>query len=229
VSAIIKSTSAKRSGTILSLEDARRGDAASLAITTLEDQLRQKITTLEAINRRQQEQIEILHKDVQQAFVEGEAQGKEVGLAAAEDRQAERFGVLKGGVQKALTSFEESMSSLERLALLIARDCVNVMMTASEARADLLCDMIRFQASKIEKSSIIAIEVSGQDFPTERDLIVLAERAFTGPVELSVGKELEAGDCVIRLRLGQLEIGINQQWGVLGDLLEEMARPEDGS
>jgi flagellar biosynthesis/type III secretory pathway protein FliH len=229
MSAIIKSTSAKRPGAILSLEDARKADPANLAITSLEDQLRQKITTLETISRRQQEQIEILHKDVQQAFVEGEAQGKEQGLAEAEDKQAERFAVLQAGVQVALTSFEESMSSLERLALLLARDCVNVMMTESEARADLLCDMIRFQASTIEKSAIIAIEVSGEDFPDEQDLVVLAERAFTGPVRLSVSKELEAGDCVIRLRLGQLEIGINQQWGVLRDLLDEMARPEDGS
>ena len=73
---------------------------------------------------------------------------------------------------------------------------------------------------------LLAVEVSREDFADGEALTALAHRLSPLAVVIEANPEMASGACVMRLRLGRLSIGIDQQWGVLRDLLTEMSEPE---
>ena len=111
------------------------------------------------------------------------------------------------------------MAGLERLAALLARTCLDRMLLADDGRADTVAALLRSQLARLEADAAVRIQVSAEDFPSPEALQMLAP----APCEIIASPSLKGGDCAIRLRLGTLEVGIGQQWGVLRDALEEMA------
>lgn len=190
------------------------------------ERLNRRLLAVQDELARRDETITSLRGDVEQAFVKGREEGHQLGIAAAEDRQTERLLVLENAAHQAVANVADGVASLERLSALLARDCLDIILGRSDDRTGMVRKIIEVQIAKIDKSMILTVEVSREDFPDTKALAVLS-RQFGNRTKFSTNAELPSGGCTMRLRLGSLEIGIDQQWGALRDLLEEMAMPEE--
>jgi flagellar assembly protein FliH len=190
------------------------------------ERLRRSVAALESQLRERDVAIDMLRKDVERAFEEGTAKGHAAGLAEAEDKQNARLDLLEGTARKAQEEVSAGLVSLDRLAALLARECVEKIVGNAEDRADLIGYIISVQIAKIDRAMLLAVEVSGEDFPDGEALTALSRRLGPIAVVLEANPELASGACIMRLRLGRLSVGIDQQWGALKDLLTDMSLPE---
>ncbi len=190
------------------------------------ERLRRTVAALESDLRRRDAVIDGLRKDVERAFEGGKAQGREAGLAEARDLQAERLAALEATLREVRTDISAGLGALDRLAALLARDCVEMILGGAEDRAELIARIVGTQVERIDKAMLLGIEVARADFPDDTALAALAERLAPLSVALAADPELPQGGCVMILRLGRMSVGIDQQWGALDALLGRMALPE---
>lgn len=186
---------------------------------------REQLRVLAEESARKDAEIERLTQAARQARIDGEAEGRRQGLAEAEDRSAEMLRDLKAGVTGAAGAFAANLGAMERLAVSVAHESLARMIGDPAGRAELLRAAIRHQFAAIEGRSIVRVEVAAADFPDAEALAELG--ASFGPQAVAVVAlpDLTAGDCHIRLTLGGVEVGLNQQWGKLSGLLATLAAP----
>ncbi|MGE5566067.1 MAG: hypothetical protein ACM3YN_07935 [Parcubacteria group bacterium] len=191
-------------------------DPELLALRGEVDRLREKIAEQEAAIAGHPAALE-------KARADGEAAGRVTGLREADDGREALAAKIATATQLALDRFAEEVASLERLAPLVAIEGLGRVFEPSDQRAELVREVIRRQISGLETSAVVCVEVSSADFPDADDL-----PAASG-AEVRALDELKSGDCRIRLKLGSLEVGLDQQWdrlrGVLSDLAEPRGRP----
>jgi flagellar biosynthesis/type III secretory pathway protein FliH len=222
-----------KSGNLAGLSSVRpiasQAQAAVVALQRQDEErerLHRRIAGLESELRERDVAIDVLRKDVERAFEEGTAKGHAAGLADAEDKQNDRLGRLEASARKAQEGVAAGLVSLERLAALLARECVDKVLGNAQDRADLIGYIIAVQLAKIDKSMLLAVEVSREDFADDEALAALAQRLAPLTVVIEANGEMASGACAMRLRLGRLSVGIDQQWGALKELLTQMAEPE---
>ncbi|MBV8975789.1 MAG: hypothetical protein JO261_14935 [Alphaproteobacteria bacterium] len=200
------------------------------AIPTREDEERERsrvrLAHLESELRQRDIQLEDLRHEIPQAFEKGRKEGEAVGLRAAEDRQSERLGLLEAALRDAQARLAQSISGLERLAPLLAGECLDLILGERKYRAAMVRKALAVQLKSIEASCVLAIEVSAQDFPEREALQRLKEDIAPRRIAVEVREEMPSGDCRLVLRLGQMEIGLDQQWTALRGSLEAMSMPE---
>ena len=167
--------------------------------------------------------VETLRAACEQARRDGFDEGYAVGLAAADDGRREREGLLETGIAHALADKQALLANGERLAALLARDCLDLLFRAPEDRAALVSDLIDRQLARLDAASVISVSVSAQDFD-EKSCARLAARFAEANPAIHLVADLPSGSCRFGLALGELDLGLDQQWGVLRALLEELAR-----
>ncbi len=193
------------------------------------ERLRRRVAALEGELRQRDTKLEELRAEVKRAYEAGTAEGHAAGLADARDRQAERLALLEESLHAARAKLSAGVESLQRLAPLLARECLDRMLGGSKDRAALLGRMIETQIGKIDKAMLLGIEVSRADFADDGALAALSARIGQPAVTLKAGAGMPSGGCVMTLKLGQVSVGLDQQWGVLRDLLTQMALPGDAA
>jgi len=67
------------------------------------------------------------------------------------------------------------------------------------------------------------VSVSRQDFPSPEELSRLVAKLANPALDLRACAELSAGQCEMRLQLGTLEIGVDQQWSRLEAVLTDLS------
>lgn len=185
--------------------------------------LRQQVETLEAELLERDEALAALASERDLARAEGEASGREAGLAEADARREEALALLEKTAASASKALGERLETMERLAALLARTCLDRLFGEAGARGKLVADLLRHQLERLRGAAIVEIEVAAQDFDADS----VSSIASAG-VRIVLADALDSGDCRIRLALGALEIGLDQQWGVLSGILDEIAAaPED--
>lgn len=152
-----------------------------------------------------------------QAAAEARAAGRDEG-AAAKDEALE---VLAGAAERALDELRQDLSGLEVLAVALSRAALAKVFGEADDLGDRVARLVRRQLAEVERSAVLRIEVSAADFRDAAALEALGSRAGLSGIETCALDTLAAGDCRIRLRLGELEIGLAQQWGRLQALLDE--------
>jgi flagellar biosynthesis/type III secretory pathway protein FliH len=179
------------------------------------DRLEAEVAALADALAAREEELEALSAEARDAFARGEAEGREAGRAEAEDQGAATLAALEDAAERALAKFADELAGMETLAALLARTCLEKMLIASEDRTRLVCDLIRGQAAALGAGAVVELRVSAEDFATPDALdqaqAALGERGC----KLSASDSLASGDCTLALRLGALEIGLDQQWGSL--------------
>jgi flagellar biosynthesis/type III secretory pathway protein FliH len=191
------------------------------------ERLRRKVDALEKELDSRDASLTKLRKEVDEAHIRGKSEGHSAGLADAGKRDADRLSLLEQALSCVGMELKQSLSSLERLAALLARDCLAIILGNPDYRHELLEQIIVAQIAKIEKSLLVEIELSAEDFPDAETIAAAADKAGIGAASLIAIADLPPGDCVMKLRLGYQEIGINQQWDVLRARLEELSQPEE--
>jgi hypothetical protein len=190
------------------------------------DRLRKRLVTLEDEVRQREETIATLRAEIPLAFERGKAEGEADGLGRAVGREAERLSLLEGAMGRANADLSANLSSLERLAPLLARDCLDIILGDAQWRSESIGKILATKMVGIEKSALVEIIVSTDDFPDDNNLSALAQKAGIHAAIVRASADIASGDCQMRFRLGEEEIGIRQQWNVLCAKLDELSFPE---
>jgi flagellar biosynthesis/type III secretory pathway protein FliH len=164
-----------------------------------------------------------LRADIDAARESGRSEGRAVGLREAEDRQAQRIALLEENLRSARAKLDESFTALERLAILVAQECLDAILGDPEYRMEALRAIVAKQLSQIEKKALLAIELSSADFPNTASLAAIKGEVKPHKVSVSANSGIGAGGCRMTFRLGRMDVGIGQQWGTLRTLLSEIA------
>lgn len=197
-------------------------DPELLALREEQQGLRRKLEAQAA-------QISDLREQARSAFELGEAKGRETGLREAADQDAQRLARLEIGIAQAQAAFEQALAGLDRLAPALAYEGIASILGRSDERSQLVAALLRHQLTTIEARSIIHVDVSASDFADDGALEALGRSLGNqGPV-IHASVALKSGDCRIRLKLGALDVGLDQQWGRLGLLLQDMSSPKTGA
>lgn len=173
---------------------------------------------------RQKEEIGRLKKEVRTAYSEGEAAGRAAGLKDANRREEERIELLRSGVKQALETLRQEFASLERLSSLLAREALGKILADPADAAELVVRIIRRQLEELSDQSTLQVNVSSRDFDQEG--ATSAQQALARPgLELRCTDALVSGQCRIKLKLGEVDVGLDQQWQALSALLQVQSEP----
>jgi flagellar biosynthesis/type III secretory pathway protein FliH len=182
-------------------------------------QLRGQMAALQAA-------VESHADELADAARKADAEGYARGLADAPKLEAERLAILRSGVEGAQTSVAASLSAIEGLAAQLARTCLEKLFGSAEPRADLVCDLIHARLARMQDAALVSIRVSADDFSGDtatariRGLPALARTAIV------IDPLLPSGSCRMTVRLGEIDIGLDQQWSSLRTVLDEWAHAD---
>ena len=197
-------------------------EEASGALTPAADPvlvaLRERVLDLEAQLAEHEAAAVELRTAAEEAYAEGEKAGREAGRAEADERRDEALTLLGETAERAVAALDARLEETDRLAALLAAACLEKLFGAPGARAELVRDLIRRQLDGLRRETIVDLRVSAEDFGSPEEAAAAAPGCT-----VSVSETLPSGDCTIQLQLGQLDIGLGQQWGTLRAALEEMA------
>lgn len=204
--------------------------AKAESVATLERlALRGEVDSLSAELARRNADLDRAADQIAQAFRDGEAKGREAGLAQGDERRADYVEALEQGVRKALDLYAEDLAGLERLAVLVAREALAKVFGDPGRYADMVGEILGRQLEQIEIQGVTRVLVSRTDFPDTAELDALIAKIGHARLDLQARDELKAGECQIKLALGALEIGVGQQWSRLDATLRGLVEREGAS
>jgi flagellar biosynthesis/type III secretory pathway protein FliH len=186
--------------------------------------LQEEVERLNALVAEKDSEIENGLKALDGAFKRGQAEGR---TAALEETAADRETLvesLEAAVDRSLALLERELSSMERLAVVVASESLEKILEAPGAFAEMATQIIRKQLGRLDKAAIVRIEVSATDF-IDADRNALSSQIGAPTAEIRLCDDLASGDCRIRMALGTLDIGLNQQWSQLKTLLQDLSEP----
>jgi flagellar biosynthesis/type III secretory pathway protein FliH len=203
--------------------------AGRVAVFSKQDEERERlahrIAVLEEDLRQREGAAEMLREEAERQFRQGQENGRAEALAEIQNHQSEHLRLLEDSITHARAGVSETLASCERLAAALARDCLDKMLSDTVDRAGLVEQIIAAQIGKIDKTMILAVEVSEQDFPVD-EIAAMTARLGLPNYSVQTRTDLPPGGCEMALRLGRVNIGLHQQWGVLRGALDGMAMPE---
>lgn len=188
-------------------------------IAELQGELEQLRETLQA----RETEIASHAKAIGDAFLAGEAAGREAGRAEAQARHDQALAALERGVGDAVTDFGRDLEALERLAGLLALEGMAKVLGGEHGHAELVRATLAHHLAGLSAAAVVRAEVSPADFPDQAALETLAAGVGFPRLQILADTDLAPGDCRIKLRLGALEVGIGQQWAGLQALLADTA------
>lgn len=222
MSAVLKSGSDAIRDQVRPLHALRAVPAADAEL----ERLRAALAALAAELAERDAAIAAMPDRIDSAFRDGAEEGREAGRLEAEDKGAATLAAIGEAAEQALVRFAEDMKGLERLAALLASVCLERMLLASDERAAIVAALIGGQVALLAAGAVLGIQVSSEDFAAPEALERLAA-GLPGPAcEIVASSALASGDCRIALRLGALEVGLDQQWGSLRAALDAMIDAE---
>ncbi len=225
---VIKSAQASKLQSVRELYAPSRGLQKRPLLDAREAQLREAESTISELRRLLEDReaaLTIAQAEVADARRSGFAEGRSQGLQDAEDAIQQRFELLAVGVGGAIDVFKAEIGSLERLAPKLAQAVLAKLVQDPETRADLLVATIQRQVRTLERASAVAIDVSRADFGGSVELEALSRRLDAPELRVQVSDDVQPGGCRIKLRLGHLDVGLDQQWSELAGLLESLSEP----
>lgn len=184
--------------------------------------LEHRIDELEArITALTQEALEA-RAEAETAYTRGEAQGRAAGRQEAEERELERSALLADAITASRQDFAAALSETQRLAALLAKDCLDKLFGDAAANMDRVCALLRGQISLVEREQVVKVIVSAADFGEEA-LDRLRQTMPSRVLDIVRDPDLPTGGCKLLPRLGEIDIGLHTQWQVVGELLLHMA------
>lgn len=220
---VIKSAAANISRNIRDLQQPPAPEARALPDPRLAELWAQLEDREKALQRRMAEN-DRLTREAAAAYERGKAAGYEAGLQTADKREADRYDLLETGMERALAAYGDHRASAERLAVLVARECLDLMFGEHQHRSEFLYAAIRHQLDQLDAGSIVDIGVSAADFDDVEKVLGEGRRGEHPRVVIRRDPALAPSEVRIAMTLGELSIGVDQQWGrlrrTLGDLVE---------
>ncbi len=180
------------------------------------ERLSMRIVALEA-------EVQRLNEAAIVARSEGEIAGRTQVEKDFEIQRTEAHVQLEAGLSDALEQWSAKLDEVNRLAVMIASVGLERLLLCPEGHLSTLTALIAAQVRALDHSSLLRIKVSPEDFSDSKALAELALSCAIGAVLIEQAADLTAGDCIIQLTLGSIDVGLNQQWSAIRSLLESHA------
>lgn len=187
------------------------------------DPYRGELDRLQALLAERDAALEKVPAQIKKARAEGEAAGRAAAEAAAEDSREQALALLREGIEQAQGTLADGREQMEVLALLIARTALEKLFGDDRGRKEAVGALVMRQLQSIERRMLLKIEVARLDFPDTRELAALAAEIGVDEDLVSANADFPAGACRMQLRIGMLEVGVDQQWGAVRGVLDELA------
>ena len=158
-----------------------------------------------------------------EAVVAARAEGRAAGLAEAVERADQAVERLEQGLAAAVAQLGADEASLQRLSIAIARTALERILHQPTEAAALVEAAIRRQLDALESELVVRVEVSAADFTDPERLARLAQAVGRGRIQVLASRALASGECRVRLKLGEIDIGLPQQWRRLSAVLDRHA------
>jgi len=203
----------------------RQVEALSQQVATLTDDKAALAETLEVRDA----DLGRMERELEAAVAEAEASGRAAGLAEGAEAKAESLEILEGTAGKAMDQLRGDLRGMETLAVALAKAALAKVFGDDRDMAARVARLVRRQLEGLDRAAVLRIEVSAADFGDVAALGDLSLAAGLEGIEIKALDLLPPGDCRIRLRLGELEVGLGQQWSRLSGLLDETLAMEEGA
>lgn len=151
------------------------------------------------------------------AFERGRREGEDLATSEAD----KRLELLAAGIDAVLRAHEGRIAEYELLALQLARAALARVFGDEELQAQLVTQTVSRHVAALKRELVLGLRVSPRDFRSSEELAELAGR-FSG-LEIAQDETLDAGGCVLDLRLGVLDLGLRGQWQRLTAFFEQLA------
>ena len=175
------------------------------------DELKAEILTRERA-------AEALRAEIDRAFHRGRAEGLVEGEALAMDRSGAALELLQRSLQNAQNGLSAKLATIEGLAVVLTQTALEKVFGDASQFKDVMRDVIARQITLIGPHLVLGVIVSRVDFPDQTALDALAASLNHPHLSLAYDANLTSGDCRLKLELGQLDIGLCQQWSALKDV-----------
>jgi len=196
--------------------------AAAPVVDSALDQAQARIAELEAALADQIRCNDLMPAELEKAFARGRAEGAAAGRAEALNRESERLALLEVAIAAARSDLAGALEGAERLALLLARDSLDILLGDPDYRSEILIGLIRQQVAQAGQAAIVEVRVCPEDFP---DMTALEKLNILNGNNAALRSDasMTSGQCRMILVLGQADIGLDQQWATMRSLLGDMA------
>jgi type III secretion protein L len=177
---------------------------------------------------RLEAQVAALQEELKQAKAKGEAReaeaferGKLQGRQEAAENGQAALEKLSAALERAQAEFAEGFDRFEGLALQIAQTALARILGDSSQFPEMVFEAVRHQLAGVDRTLVAGVRVSPCDF-ADGDAVAACASRFDR-LEVTVDRDLAAGECVIDLRMGEIDVSIGKQWSRLSALLEQLA------
>lgn len=164
--------------------------------------------------------LQALEAELITAVAAAEARGLEIGRAEAVSRADDAVRQLEQGLAAGLAQLVADEAALETLAVQVARAALAKVLDNPADPALLVEGAIRRQLASLASEMLVRVEVAEADFPDPARLAQLGQVVGRGRVQVLANRTLVSGDCRLKLKLGEVEIGLPQQWRSLAKVLD---------
>lgn len=193
------------------------------------ERLRGEIVRLQAELRAATASLMQEESRTAESYEAGRASGQAEGLSLAAQDDARRLELLQNTIEAALQQLRAQMAIVEEAGSLLARDCLEILFGETTSWDAALKQVLKLQLSKLDAALVLGIELSRSDFPDATALANIAIHNGLRPGKVVAREDFAPGSCIIRLRLGEIDVGIPQQWSILRKTLEQIGTGEAGA
>lgn len=137
--------------------------------------------------------------------------------------EAAVLAILEDHLTDAASQMAGAFDRAERAGLALALAALERVLGPGAERAGLLEEIVQHQMRHLRSQQVLAVHVSAAEFTGTHGLGALRKRLSARQTDLIEDPSLQPGECRIRLRLGELEVGPDVQWKALVDLFAELA------
>jgi type III secretion protein L len=194
------------------------------AVQALEHQiaeLQHQLSRMSTSAAEQARQLEEARRQIQVTREASLAEGFTDGLRQAEADFAARSQALADALADALRTHDRAMKGLDKLSSMIALAALDRVLGPSHGRDDAVARIVARQVDLLASSAPVDVRVSAEDFADTAALQEALVRVGADPARVRTDPALTSGQVTIRLRLGEVDAGIDQQLTALRRLLSE--------
>jgi flagellar biosynthesis/type III secretory pathway protein FliH len=209
-----------KAGTVLvsgerrsTLQAAAAGEAPAVFVDTQALRIAELEKALADANARLAALAKSADAREKQAQERGHAEGMESGKTQAQQRHDEQLEALAQGIADAQESFQrELIETAQQWSVDLAQAALGRVIGDTALYAELIARTVAHHLRSLAHDSVLAIEVASVDFPDDAALrAAFAEQGAMPSYQLSAQTGRAAGSCVIKLKLGRLDLSLPSQ------------------
>ncbi len=200
-------------------------DAAPVPIRPADSDPQLLALEAEIEGRRQKlEAAQIKQDEHDTAINDAYERGLEEGARNVTRQAAASIELLSDGIDRAVAQLAEESRAMEQLAVALARTALTRIFGDRSHCPEMVIEIIHHQLEMLAKDMVLHIDVASADFKDAADHANSFAALEQQGISIQQRDDLASGDCEMRLRLGTLDIGLDQQWSKIRAHLDQLVQ-----